>query len=63
MGVHGSITKIIQVMTKDFESFKFKVNITGSTPTSVNGYNCVIKILNFRRTLEMHLINSEIIFF
>ena len=46
MGVHGSITKIIQVMTKDFKSFKFKVNITGSTPTSVNGYNCVIKILN-----------------
>ena len=49
----------------NFESFKFKVKITGTTPNNVNTKDVEITVplkylSNFWRTLEMPLINCEV---
>ena len=52
----------------DFESFKYKIKITGKTPNDGNEKNVEIMVplkhlSNFWRTLEMPLINCEVILF
>ena len=61
----GSLWQWYRDELTDSESFEFKIKITGNTPTDSNTKDVEIAVSlkyfgDFRRTLELPLINSEI---
>ena len=63
--VYANTRKMIQMITAQSKSFKFKIKITGKTPAAGNTKDVEIIVplkylSNFWRTLEMLLINCEV---